>query len=76
MEPVTTWRDLEDEPYTKIINEAFPEPEPEPNTQYPHRPDYVGPSNLGKAARDPVGDVVTAVFNSFGILNLYILTSS
>ena len=60
MEPVTTWRDLEDEPYTKIINEAFPEPEPEPNTQYPHRPDYVGPSNLGKAVRDPVGDVVTA----------------
>jgi len=60
METVTTWRDQEDEPYTKVINEAFPEPEPEPNTQYPHRPDYVGPSNLGKAVRDPVGDVVTA----------------
>ena len=60
METVTTWRDQEDEPYTKVINEAFPEPEPEPNTQYPHRPDYVGPSNLGKAVRDPVGDIVTA----------------
>ena len=58
METVTTWRDQEDEKYTKVINEAFPEPEP--NTQYPHRPDYVGPSNLGKAVRDPVGDVVTA----------------
>ena len=46
--------------YNKIINEAFPEPKPKPNTQYPHRPDYVGPSNLGKAVRDPVGDVVTA----------------
>ena len=31
-----------------------------PNTQYPHRANYVGPSNLGKAGRDPVGDVVTA----------------
>ena len=60
MKTVTTWRDQEDEPYTKVINEAFPEPEPEPNTQYPHRPNYVGPSNLGKAVRDPVGDVVTA----------------
>ena len=60
MEPVTTWRDLEDEPYTKIINEAFPEPEPEPNTQYPHRPNYVGPSNLGEAGRAIEGDVVTA----------------
>ena len=60
METVTTWRDQEDEKYTKVINEAFPEPEPEPNTQYPHRPNYVGPSNLGKAVRDPVGDVVTA----------------
>ncbi len=46
--------------YNKIINEAFPEPKPKPNTQYPHRPDYVGPSNLGKTVRDPVGDVVTA----------------
>tara|TARA_Y100001963_G_scaffold149193_1_gene228267 strand:+ start:55 stop:1491 length:1437 start_codon:yes stop_codon:yes gene_type:complete len=62
METVTTWRDQEDEPYTKIINEAFPEPEPEPepNTQYPHRPNYVGPSNLGGAGRAIEGDVVTA----------------
>jgi len=56
MQTVTTWRDQEDEPYTKVINEAFPEP----NTQYPHRPDYVGPSNLGKAGRAIEGDVVTA----------------
>ena len=30
-----------------------------PNTQYPHRANYVGPDE-GKAIRDPVGDVVTA----------------
>ena len=44
--------------YNKVINEAYPEPEP--NTQYPHRPNYVGPSNLGKAGRAIEGDVVTA----------------
>ena len=27
MQTVTTWRDQEDEPYTKVINEAFPEPD-------------------------------------------------
>ena len=27
METVTTWRDQEDEPYTKVINESFPEPD-------------------------------------------------
>ena len=31
MQTVTTWRDQEDEPYTKVINEAFPEPEPDWN---------------------------------------------
>ena len=47
MQTVTTWRDQEDEPYTKVINEAFPEPDW----------DEIDPPMKGT---DPVGDVVTA----------------
>ena len=46
METVTTWKDQEDEPYTKVINEAFPEPDW----------DEIDPP---MKSTDPVGDLLT-----------------